>query len=133
MTKLTYRSATEERTDKAKLDQFRAVINGAKSSLRLNGDHLWILRGRGDNYISTWGDGQTWLAYLQCHSPQAWTWAKKRLSACGCTITQDGDDEGVIRFMRLPAPSEATEIRTLIGIRQPSSPTAGARFVKRAA
>ena len=34
------------------------------------------------------------------------------------TVTQDGDDEGIIRLDRLPLPAEAEAIRDLIGIRK---------------
>ena len=44
-------------------------------------------------------------------------------------LTQDGDEEGVFRLMRLPTPEEAAEIRRAAGLRQsPGSPSAGRRF-----
>jgi hypothetical protein len=46
-------------------------------------------------------------------------------------VTQDGDDEGVLRLMRLPTPEEAAEIRRAAGIRQsPCSTSAGGRFTR---
>jgi hypothetical protein len=53
----------------------------------------------------------------------AWTWAKKQLGFC--RVTQDGDDEGILRLDRLPWPDEASEIRALLGIR-----ASGARHKK---
>jgi hypothetical protein len=34
------------------------------------------------------------------------------------TLTQDGDDEGILRLDRLPTPAEAEAIRDVIGIRR---------------
>ena len=120
----TYRTTLEAEADKAALDQLRMRLNGAKTTMRRDGSSLWTLRGREENYISTFGDGSTWLIYLQCRSGVAWTWAKKRLLPCGCVVTQDGDEEGCLRLTRLPVSAvEAREIRELVGIRQPGPVT----------
>jgi hypothetical protein len=46
---------------------------------------------------------------------QRWKKAKRILPG---TVTQDGDDEGIVRLDRLPTPAEAESIRDLIGIRR---------------
>jgi hypothetical protein len=46
---------------------------------------------------------------------QRWKKAKRRLPG---SVTQDGDDEGIICLDRLPLPAEAEAIRDLIGIRK---------------
>ena len=89
-----------------------------------------MVRG-GRGYISTWGDGQTWMLAVGSKTPRHWTFAKQRLAAFPglAQLTQDGDDEGVFRLMRLPTPEEAAEVRRAAGVRQsPSSPSAGRRF-----
>ena len=44
-------------------------------------------------------------------------------------VTQDGDDEGVFRLMRLPTPEEAAEIRQVIGVRPTrDAPPSGFHF-----
>ena len=130
----TYRSQAEADADCEQLERLHVALNASKASLRLDACRLWTIRGRigGDgiarNYISTWGDGETWLLYLCCRSPQAWTWAKKRLAFA--EITQDGDDEGVLRLHRLPTAAEAAVIRDILGIRQTRevAPDAALRF-----
>lgn len=47
-------------------------------------------------------------------STQAWTWAKKVLSFA--TVTQDGDDEGILFLGRLPTPTEAILLRDKLRI-----------------
>ncbi len=99
--------------------------------MQLDECRLWTVRGsRG--YVSTWGDGQTWMLAVGSKKPRHWTFAKRRLAAFPglVQVTQDaGDDEAVFRLMRLPTPKEATEIRRAAGVRQSSGSTsAGRRF-----
>ena len=75
---------------------------------------------------ATWGDGETWMLVIRCRSALAWTWAKKRLAFA--EVTQDGDDEGVLRLHRLPSPAEAAEIRDILGIWQTRPPEIALRF-----
>ena len=110
----------------------REALNAAHNAVRLDECRLWTVRGsRG--YVSTWGDGQTWMLAVGSKTPRHWTFAKQRLTSfSGLTLlTQDGDDDGVLRLMRLPTPEEAAEIRRAAGIRQSKpSPSAGRRFTR---
>jgi hypothetical protein len=54
---------------------------------------------------------------------QRWKKAKRILPG---TVTQDGDDEGILRLDRLPTPAEADAIRDVIGIRRRRHMTAEA-------
>ena len=53
-------------------------------------------------------------------TPRHWTFAKQRMASFPglAQLTQDGDEEGVFRLMRLPTPEEAAEIRRAAGVRQ---------------
>jgi hypothetical protein len=96
--------------------------------VRLDECRLWTVRGsRG--YVSSWGDGQTWMLAVGSKTPRHWTFAKRRLAAFpGLALpTQDGDDEGVFRLMRLPTSEEAAEIRRAAGARQSPSSTSARR------
>jgi hypothetical protein len=55
--------------------------------------------------------------YVACRSARHWGFVKKSLIGF-CTVTQDGDDEGVLRFDRLPAGDEIVQLRDAIGLRQ---------------
>ena len=126
----SYKSRAEAADDRACLGLMREALNAAHNAVRLDECRLWTVRGsRG--YVSTWGDGQTWMLAVGSKTPRHWTFAKQRMASFPglAQLTQDGDDEGVFRLMRLPTPEEAAEIRRAAGIRQsPSSTSAGRRF-----
>jgi hypothetical protein len=107
------------------------ALNAAHNAVRLDECRLWTIRGsRG--YVSTWGDGQTWMLAVGSKTPRHWTFAKQRMASFPglAQLTQDGDKEGVFRLMRLPTPEESAEIRRAAGVRQsPGSPSAGRRFI----
>ena len=128
----SYKSRAEATDDRACLELMREALNAAHNAVRLDGCRLWTVRGsRG--YVSTWGDGQTWMLAVGSKTPRHWTFAKQRMASCPglAQVTQDGDDEGVFRLMRLPAPEEAAEIRRAAGISQSKpSPSAGRCFTR---
>jgi hypothetical protein len=131
----TYKSRAEAADDKACLELMRAALNAAQNAVRLDECRLWTVRGsRG--YVSTWGDtatagpdGQTWMLAVDSVTPRRWGFIKQRMAAFPglAQLSQDGDEEGVFRLMRLPTPEEAAEIRHVAGIRQPST-SVGRRF-----
>jgi hypothetical protein len=111
----TYRSSAEAAADKAELKRLLSALNAAKTSLRLDECRAWRINGR-RGHIAAWGDGKSWLLFVQCRSARHWTATKARLSFC--RVTQDGDDEGVLRLDRLPTKAEAAAIRKALAIRQ---------------
>jgi hypothetical protein len=128
----TYKSAGAAAADKVCLGHLHAALNAANSAMRRDDYSLWTIQGsRG--YAATWGDGQTWMLAINSVAPRRWTFIKQNLAVFSglAQVTQDGDTEGVIRLMRLPAPNEATEIRHVVGIRQTSTTTPiGRRFTR---
>jgi hypothetical protein len=125
-----YKSKIAATADRACLDRLHVALNAAHSAMRRDECRLWTICGsRG--YGATWGDGQTWMVVVNSATPRRWTFIKQRMAAFPglSQVTQDGDDEGVFRLMRLPTPQEAAEIRHVIGIRQTNpSPPIGRRF-----
>jgi hypothetical protein len=109
----TYETSQQQSEDKARLTEFLDAIDGARNAVRLDECRLWTIRGS-HGYVSTWGDNQSFLLFVQCHSSMAWTYMKRRLSFC--VVTQDGDDEGCFKLARLPAVEEAEAIRRAVGI-----------------
>src|SRR6478735_2878601 len=118
----SYKSRAEAADDRARLGLMRETLNAAHNAVRLDECRLWTIQGsRG--FASTWGDSQTWMLAVGSKTPRHWTFAKQRMAFFPglAQVTQDGDDEGVLRLMRLPSPAEAAEIRRMAGIRQPST------------
>jgi len=126
----SYKSRAEAAADRACLAIMREALNAARNAVRLDECRLWTVQGsRG--YVSTWGDGQTWKLAVGSKTPRHWTFVKQRIAAFPglAQLTQDGDEEGVFRLMRLPTPGEAAEIRRAAGVRQsPGSAPTGRRF-----
>ena len=126
----SYKSRAEAADDRARLGLMRETLNAAHNAVRLDECRLWTIQGsRG--FASTWGDSQTWMLAVGSKTPRHWTFAKQRMASFPglAQLTQDGDDEDVLRLMRLPTPEEAAEIRRAAGIRQSKpSPSPGRRF-----
>jgi hypothetical protein len=126
----SYKSRAEATDDRACLELMREALNAALNAVRLDECRLWTVRGS-RCYVSTWGDGHTWMLAVGSKTQRHWTFAKQRMAAFPglAQLTQDGDQEGVFRLMRLPTPEEAAEIRRAAGVRQsPGSTSAGRRF-----
>ena len=81
----------------------RPVCRGWIGDHQVTGKHGHVL-----------ADHPGYLAYVT-GTVQRWKKAKRILPG---TVTQDGDDEGIVRLDRLPTPAEAEAIRDLIGIRR---------------
>jgi hypothetical protein len=100
--------------DRDELFTLLTVLHGAMNALRRDecGDPI-IFGSRGHIRAC---DG-TFYVYVRCHSPRAWTFAKRQLASFA-TVHQDGDDEGVLILSRLPDESKAETLRHYIGLRQ---------------
>jgi hypothetical protein len=111
---MTYPSAAEAEADRAQQKLMLAVLNAWNRALRRDECGAWCISGtRGT--LHTWGDGKGWALYVSCNSGQHWTWVKK-LSFC--TVSQEGDDEGVLKLDQLPTPEQADAIRSALGIQK---------------
>lgn len=126
MTLFTYRTSAESDSDNSNLLQLLTAINGAKSSLRMDDCRCWHVKGR-VGYLYTWGDGKTWLLVAFPGSTRKWHNLKAReFSIPGAVVTQDGEDEAVIRLTQLPQTEEHKRIvRKAIGLRLRTKPNSG--------
>ena len=115
MTGLTYANRDQARDDRELQERLLAALDAAPGQLLRDACGLWIIAGRRGS-IQTWGDGTSWVLYVQCRSRQHWTFTRRRLAFI--TVTQDGDEEGCLRLVRLPTPQEAVVIREVMGLRK---------------
>jgi hypothetical protein len=95
----------------------------AKAAMILDDCELWIIEGK-RGYISSWGDGETFLIYVGCRSSKHWIATKKRLEFC--KVTQDGDEEGCLRLFELPTANQAQSLRKALQIHQRKPPPVNA-------
>jgi hypothetical protein len=99
--------------DRAHLETFLTAIDASPTALERP-----VCRGWAGDYQITGKYGHVladhpgYLLYVT-GTVQRWKKAKRILPG---TVTQDGDDEGILRLDRLPTPAEADAIRDVIGI-----------------
>jgi hypothetical protein len=111
----TYEGAAEAEADRRQQKTLLAALDAWDRALRRDECGAWTVCGTWGT-IHTWGDGKSWVLFVACRSALHWTYTKRRLSFC--TVTQDCDDEGVLRLHRLPTPHEAEAIRDILGVRK---------------
>ena len=102
-------------TDRLHLDAFLTAVDASPGAFERPNCRGWIgdyqITGKHGHVLA---DQPGFLLYIT-GTMQRWKKAKRILRG---TVTQDGDDEGIIRLDRLPLPAEAEAIRDLIGIRK---------------
>jgi hypothetical protein len=102
-------------SDRAHLDTFLSAIDASPGALGRPSCRGWIgdyqITGKHGHILA---DQPGYLLYVT-GTVQRWKKAKRLLPG---SVTQDGDDEGIIRLDRLPTPAEADAIRDLIGIKK---------------
>lgn len=106
---------TELQRDRAQQLRLLPALDVSAAHLRRDDCGWWIIAGR-HGAIHTWGDDQTWVAYIRCRSAKHWTATKRRLSFM--KVTQDGDNEGCLRLFALPTPDQAALIREVLGLKK---------------
>ena len=73
----------------------------------------WVIVGTRGHILT---DGVNAFAYLPAGTARRWAKAKRVLSFMA--VTQDGDDEGILRLDGMPTPEQAKIIRKVLGLRQ---------------
>jgi hypothetical protein len=110
-------------TDRTHLQPLLGAIDASPVALERPNCRGWLgdyqITGKHGHVLA---DQPGYLLYVT-GTVQRWKKAKRVLPG---TVTQDGDDEGIIRLDRLPTSCEAESIRDLIGIRKRRQMTAEA-------
>ena len=91
----------------------------------------WNLFGKA-GHVYAIPEANAYYFMVRCRSSKTWNHLKRRLSFC--TLTQDGDDEGVFRLSGLPNETQAGLLRTALGLplRRRLSPEHCAKLVAHA-
>jgi hypothetical protein len=111
----TYDSAAEAEADREQQKALHSALGVWDRALQWDACNAWVIVGKRGS-IHSWGNSKSWALYVSCNSGQHWTWAKKKLAFC--TLTQDADNEGVLRLDQLPTPDQAEAIRDALGIQK---------------
>jgi hypothetical protein len=112
---LSYKSRVEADADRTTQIMLLNALCAWEHALRRDECGAWRINGK-RGHIYTWGDGKSWLLYIQADSPRHCSSIKKQLSFC--RVTQDGDDEGCVRLFGLPTAEQAKAIRGALRIRK---------------
>jgi hypothetical protein len=105
----------DELNDREHLSAFLTAVDASPTALERPNCRGWMgdyqITGKHGHVLA---DHPGYLLYVT-GTVQRWKKAKRILPG---TVTQDGDDEGIVRLDRLPTPVEAESIRDLIAIRK---------------
>ena len=103
---------TNHKADRELLLGLVDALNVSKSRIRRDECGDWNIVGR-RGHISS--DGTAAYVFMSCKTGRRWKAAKRDL---GLVVSQDGDDEGVLRLDTPPTESEAETLRRLLGLRR---------------
>jgi hypothetical protein len=108
-------SRTNRKADRELLMALTGCLSVSQGRLRrdLCGD--WVIEGLRGHILS---DGVNAFAYLPAGTARRWEKAKRLLNFA--VVTQDGDDDGVLKLIDMPTPEQAGVLRKLLGMRKTS-------------
>lgn len=107
-------SRTDRRADRELLVTLVSALSVSQGRLRRDACGDWILVGaRGHIFTDAVGI----YAYVPAGTARRWTNVKRALSFM-MVVTQDGDDEGILKMDGLPSPDQAAALRKVLGLRK---------------
>jgi hypothetical protein len=109
----TYRPG-EEQADREQMLALHTALNAVSTALSRHEHSVWQITGK-RGHILTWGDGESFLLYVQ-PGPSSRRWNNAKRDLPFCEVTQDGDGEGCLRLRGLPSPGQAAAIRDVLNI-----------------
>lgn len=101
------------RRDRAHLLALVEALYARRNTLRRDESGDWRINGK-HGHIYGVPEAGTFSIYVTSGSIRKWGYAKKLLSFA--MVTQDGDDEGVLRLAGLPSSEQAELIRQVVGV-----------------
>jgi len=103
----------DQTTDRIFLTEMSIKMGVSQRRIRLN-EYRWVIL-QGDRSTINY-DGKWWYFNILDLTPMKWRNVKKKLSFM--EVSQDGDDEGVLRLDRMPTDEECEIIRKIGGFRK---------------
>jgi hypothetical protein len=104
---------TNRKADRALLTTLKERLSVSHGRLKrdLCGD--WTITGTRGHFLS---DGVNAFAYIPAGTARRWEKAKGMLDFM--TVTNDGDDEGILKLAEMPTAPQAEALRKLLGLRK---------------
>jgi hypothetical protein len=104
--------------DKLLLQTLSDALDISHQRIRLDPCRDWNIVGtRGHVFTDT----KLWYVFVAATSKRRWNNIKNNLAFM--EVSQDGDEEGILKLERMPTPLEAKTIRAVIGLRPRTKPT----------
>lgn len=99
--------------DKRYLRLLTKALDVSEGRIKLDECGDWNIFGK-RGHICTDSTGW-WYLFTSCDTERKWNNTKKNLSFM--EVSQDGDDEGILKLNRIPFRDEAQMVRKVIGLR----------------
>jgi hypothetical protein len=107
------------KADRISLLQLTNALRVSQGRIKKDACSDWNIFAR-RGHISTDGTGCFYI-YVQFGSPRLWTFTKRKLEFF--TVSQDGDDEGILMMREVSTTEQAAVIRKVLGLRKAPSLT----------
>jgi hypothetical protein len=104
---------TDRRPDRHLLIRLAEALSVSQGRLRRDPCGDWNIVGRRGHILT---DGVNAYAYVPSGTARRWERAKRLLEFM--TVTQDGDEEGVLKLLEMPTPEQAEVLRQVLGMRK---------------
>jgi hypothetical protein len=98
--------------DKILLQGLSDALDTSHQRIRLDLCRDWNIQGTRGHIFT---DAKLWYVFVAADSKRHWTAIKHKLDFM--VLSQDADDEGVLKLERMPTQAEAKTIRAVIGLR----------------
>lgn len=106
------RAQANRSEDKKYLQKLSSYLFTSYQRIKLDECGDWNIFGKKGKIFT---ETKFWYIYIDADSKRQWNNAKRKLSFM--IVSQDGDDEGILKLDRMPNPEEAKIIRKLLGLR----------------
>jgi hypothetical protein len=106
---------TNRKADRDLLNTLTARLSVSQGRLRRDPCGDWIIIGTRGHILT---DGASAFAYIPAGTARRWAKAKQILDFM--IVTQDGDEEGIVKLLEMPTAAQAMALRKAIGLRKAS-------------
>jgi hypothetical protein len=89
------------------------ALSVSRNNMRRDPCGDWTIVGRRGHILT---DAASIYAYVSAGTARRWTSAKRALSFM--VVSQDGDDEGILKMDGMPSPDQAAALRKVLGLRK---------------
>jgi hypothetical protein len=108
-------SRTNRTADRDLLMELTRSLSVSQGRLHRDAYGDWVIEGLRGHILT---DGINAFAYVPAGTARRWEKAKRALNFMA--VTQDGDDEGILKLLEMPTPTQAEALRKLLGMRKAS-------------